>query len=319
MTTQKTLKQRIRARMAETGERYTQARAAILGQATDDERPTPAEAVVLKVNQRSARVRVLGEDGEVTFRSGDAYTLAPGYVAELLVKKRWTYRGHAHASGTIAGSRIDVDALGLDPLPVEELGLMDCAAMYEGYEDPDPYAPMWRRLTVRPRPAIRFHPIAWAGRAAHESEDPEDCPIADARELWQMGDGEGARELAMEVLHDDLRCIDAHVLLGSLVFDRRPEAAMVHYEIGIRIGTLSLPDDPELLVPWGPIYNRPYLRAMHGYALCSWRLERREEAEAMFERILTLSPYDNQGVRFCLSEVRQGFDWDTRRAPRAAK
>jgi hypothetical protein len=311
MTTQKTLKQRVRARMAETGERYTQARDAMLGaEPTDSQAVTDVEAIVLKVNQRSARVRLIGEDREVTFRSGDTWKLVPGHVAELRIKRRWHYRDHDYASGAATSARIDIPALGLAPLPVEDWGLMDCATLFEAYEDPDPYAPMWRRLTAQPRPAIRFHPIAWKGRAAYERDELEDCPVSDAADLAEMGDKKGARELLMEVLLDDLRCVDAHAHLGNLKFDRHPHDAIVHYEMGVRIGALSLPSEPELLVPWGPIYNRPYLRAMYGYALCVWRLERLDEAAAVFERILTLNPMDNQGARFCLFDLQKGLRWE---------
>jgi len=309
MTTQKSLKRRIRARMAQTGERYTEARAALLGEPTKGEHAERVEAVVLKVNQRSARVRVIGEDGELTFRSGGVWKVVPGHVAELSVSKRWTHRGHAYASGAVEGARVDVPALGLEPLPVEHRGTIDWET-YEPFRDPDPYAPLWRELTARPRPAVRFHPIAWEGRAAFERGELDDCPVSDAADLRDMGDVVGARQLLMDVLHDDLRCIDAHAHLGNFVFERRPEEAVVHYEIGVRIGALSLPDDPELCVPWGHIHNRPYLRAMHGYGLCLWRLGRLDEAQAVFERVLTLNPNDNQGVRFCLSDVRSGRTWE---------
>jgi hypothetical protein len=114
----------------------------------------------------------------------------------------------------------------------------------------------------------------------------------------------------MEVLAEDLRCIDAHAHLGNIVFDRSPTEAIVHYEIGVRIGELSLGPDFDAYLPWGRIYNRPFLRCLKGYALCVWRLGRLLEAEQLFERILTLNPPDNQGVRFCYQDVRAGRTWE---------
>lgn len=35
---------------------------------------------------------------------------------------------------------------------------------------------------------------------------------------------------------------------------------MAHYEVGIRIGELSLPAGFDGLLDWGRIYNRPFLR-----------------------------------------------------------
>ena len=70
MTQKKSLKRRVRARMAETGERYTEAREAVVGT-----RPEGRDAIVLKVNKVSARVRLVGEEGEVTFRTRDHWRL----------------------------------------------------------------------------------------------------------------------------------------------------------------------------------------------------------------------------------------------------
>lgn len=114
----------------------------------------------------------------------------------------------------------------------------------------------------------------------------------------------------MQTLGADLRCIDAHAHLGNLEFDRWPERAVVHYELGIRIGELSLPAGFDGLLVWGRIYNRPFLRCLHGYGLCLWRLGRVAEAERVFERILSLNPNDNQGARFCWDDVRQGRRWE---------
>ena len=58
-----------------------------------------------------------------------------------------------------------------------------------------------------------------------------------------VGDYAGATRLLMDILCQDLRCIDAHAHLGNWELERSPARAMVHYEIGIRIGELSLPPD----------------------------------------------------------------------------
>jgi tetratricopeptide (TPR) repeat protein len=64
------------------------------------------------------------------------------------------------------------------------------------------------------------------------------------------------------------------------------------------------------VLPWGLIDNRPFLRCMHGYGLCLWRLGRFDEAEHVFDRILWLNPTDNQGVRFLIEDVRAGRTWE---------
>ena len=89
----------------------------------------------------------------------------------------------------------------------------------------------------------------------------------------------------MELCQADLRCLDAHSHLGNLVFDHRPEDAICHYEVGMRIGKLSLGKNFSDVLQWGHIDNRPFLRCMHGYGLCLWRLGRFDEALSVFDRM----------------------------------
>jgi hypothetical protein len=316
MTAHRDLKRIIRERQKKTGESYTAARAhvmreraALLGLAADAPTttlPVCVDAVVLKVNQQSARVRYLGEEDQVTFRSGDVRCVVPGNLATLAVERHWTWHGDAYASGRIETPRIDVAKLGLEPLPLQGGELEDVASYSEPYRPPDPYASLWKELTAKPRASFVFDGIGWGALPGLSADENPTC---EAAELAEAGDREGARELLMETLGADLRCLDAHAHLGNLVFDRSPERAMVHYEIGIRIGELSLPTGFDGLLVWGRIYNRPFLRCLHGCGLCLWRLGKLAEAQQIFERILSLNPNDNQGVRFCWEDVRNGRSW----------
>ena len=322
MTVHRDLKNIIRERQKKTGESYTAARAHVmreraklLGRATEGpptpELPLRIDAVVLKVNQQSARVRILEEgDGQVTFRSSDVWDVVPGHVVTLVIERRWTWRGDAYASGKIEGARVDAAKLGLEPLPLEGGELEDIASYYEPYRAPDPYAPLWRKLTAKPRASFEYDGIAWGALPGFGADENPTC---DAAELVEAGDREGAREILMEVLCADLRCIDAHAHLGILEFARSPERAIVHYEIGIRIGEASLPVGFDGLLVWGRLHNRPFLRCLHGYGLCLWRLGKFAEAQQVFERILSLNPNDNQGVRFCWDDVRKGRSWEEMR------
>lgn len=274
------------------------------------EQPVRLDAVVLKVNRQSARVRILGEDGQVTFRSGDTWDIVPGHLVTLVVERRWTWRDDAYATGRIENPRIDIAKLGLEPLSLDGGDLQDVASYSEPYRRPDPYAPLWKKLTAKPRASFEFDGIAWGQLPGLTDEENWTC---DAAELVEAGDPAGARELLMKTLGVDLRCIDAHAHLGNLVFDRWPERAMVHYEIGIRIGELSLPAGFDGLLVWGRIFNRPFLRCLHGYGLCLWRLGRLAKAQRVFERVLSLNPNDNQGVRSCWYDVRQGRSWEETR------
>src|SRR5437899_7047649 len=116
MTAHRDLKKIIRERQAKTGESFTAARlhvmrerAMMLGLEGTGPITTASghvEAAVLKVNRRSARVRIMTEEGQVTFRSGDAWDIVPGHVVTLVIERRWTWRGDAYASGKVENPRI---------------------------------------------------------------------------------------------------------------------------------------------------------------------------------------------------------------------
>jgi tetratricopeptide (TPR) repeat protein len=166
---------------------------------------------------------------------------------------------------------------------------------------------LWRKITAEPRAWYEMDGIAWG---TFPDDDLDDSPTCDAAELAAAGDLDGARELLMDTLLRDLRCLDAHAHLGNHIFERSPQRALVHYEIGIRIGELSLPEGFDGVLPWSSLYNRPFLRCLHGYGLCLWRLGHADQAIQVFERILALNPNDNQGARFCWYDARQGKTWE---------
>jgi hypothetical protein len=325
MTTHRDLKRIIRERQSKTGESYTTARvhvmrerAGLLGltgpKPMPSEPPSRIDAAVLKVNRQSARVRIANESGQLTFRSQDVEAIVPGHCVTLVIEKRWTWKGDDYASGVIEKTRIAIHELGLLALPLLGGELVDLRSESEPYRRPDPYAPLWRKLTAKPRADFRMDPIAWG--QFPEAGDEEN-PTCEASERAAAGDYVGARALLMETLCTDLRCVDAHAHLGNLEFDHSPQLAIVHYEIGMRIGELSLPPDFDGLLLWGHIYNRPFLRCLHGYGLCLWRLGQLPQAQLVFERILSLNPNDNQGVRFCWDDVRNGRSWDEMQAREA--
>ncbi|MBL9107466.1 MAG: tetratricopeptide repeat protein [Myxococcales bacterium] len=176
---------------------------------------------------------------------------------------------------------------------------------------------MWRRNTAKPRVCAEFDPIAWGSFPDDDRDDFDDNATCRASDLAGAGDLDGARELLMNVLLRDLRCIDAHALLGFVEFHRSPRTALLHYEIGVGIGELSLPPGFDGVLQWGRIYNRPYLRALHGQGLCLWRLGHFERALQVFDRILAFNPNDNQGVRFIREDVIQRRPWESTRERRS--
>ncbi len=276
------------------------------GSADDLDLSSPVVLVVLSVKDPAARCRLLGSDRVIILRVGELWELVPGEIVTINPRKQWRFGSHMHLSGEIASTRLSVAELGLVPLGLEDYDIWDPGEHYWGEED-EPIEEWAKPIIARgPRPQFEMQRVL----PGADPDDPFSDPINEANDLKHMGDPDGARSILMELCQSDLRCLDAHSHLGNLACDHWPQYAIRHYEVGLRIGELSLSEGFAGLLPWGLIDNRPFLRCMHGYGLCLWRLERFDQAEEVFERMLWLNPSDNQGVRFLIDDVRAGRSWE---------
>ncbi len=59
-------------------------------------------------------------------------------------------------------------------------------------------------------------------------------PIYRSVEALQCGNPDQAYAILMELLQQDLRCLDAHAHLGNLFFDGPTDLALRHYTVGTR-------------------------------------------------------------------------------------
>jgi len=267
---------------------------------------TPLNLVITSLKQTAARCRSLETSERVTLRATGLWRVFPGQIITVEPRKRWTYAKNAYLSGKITASRVDVLALGLMPLKLQDHGVWDPDEEYwseEGEPLPEYALPIIAR---GPRPEYEMEQVL----PSDDPDDPDGDPIIQSNDLKDQADFVAASKILMQLLDADLRCLDAHAHLGNLVFDPRPEDAIKHYEMGMRIGELSLGAGFDGVLAWGAIDNRPFLRCMHGYALCLWRLGKTTEAAAVFERMLWLNPSDNQGERFNLHGIREGRAWE---------
>ena len=229
----------------------------------------------------------------------------PGEVIVVKPRKQWSYAGHPYLSGEIQSARLDVPALDLVPLKLKDEGIWDPREQYWG--EPDEPLDEWAKPIIACGKRREFEMEQVLPGA--DGDDPESDPITDSNDLRDAGDVRGALKILMELCQADLRCLDAHAHLGNLQFDGDPALAIRHYDVGVRIGGLSLGEPFDGLLPWGFVDNRPFLRCLQGFGLCCWRLGRFEEAEHVFQRMLCLNPSDNQGVRFLINAVRARDPW----------
>jgi tetratricopeptide (TPR) repeat protein len=196
------------------------------------------------------------------------------------------------------------------PLRLEKFGMWDPKEHYWGEEN-EPMDEWAKPIIARgPRPEFEMEQVL----PGADPDDPFSDPITESNDFKDAGDHRQAIGILMELCQSDLRCLDAHAHLGNLDFDNFPEKAIHYYEVGLRIGELSLGDDFSGVLHWGLIDNRPFLRCMHGYGLCLWRLGHLDDAERVFDRMLWLNPSDNQGVRFLIGDVKARRAWEDREA-----
>ena len=273
-------------------------------EAADLDMSGPVELVALSVKGNAVRCRLLGANRVITLRATHLWEVGPGEIIVVKPKKQWRYAGHPYLAGVIESARLDVAALGLVPLKLEDQGTWTPEGHYWG--EPDEPIEEWAKPIIArgPRQQFEMEQVLPGWNPADSDSDP----ISVSNELKAAGDHAAARKILMELCQADLRCLDAHAHLGNLVFDW-PQIAIHRYEVGLRIGELSLGPAFDGLLPWGLIDNRPFLRCMHGFGLCLWRLGRFDEALSIFDRMLWLNPSDNQGVRGLIDAVRSRTVW----------
>ena len=266
----------------------------------------PVDLVVLATKTTGATCRLQGRGGVLTLRTSLGPDLIPGRILTVKPDRVWAYPGNTYVSGERVANRLDAASLGLVPLALEDWGPWNPKDEYWG--DPGEPLPRWARPIVArgPRPSFELE----ACRPGHDPEDWDSDPIQEAIEFWNSGKKVQALRLLEAACQADLRYLDAHAHLGSFHFDRQPAKALMHYHVGVSIGYLSLGQNFEGVLPWGCLGNRPFLRCLHGFGLCLWRLGFFPEAKNLFERMLWMNPSDNQGVRFVLPEVRAKRIWD---------
>jgi hypothetical protein len=277
----------------------------LLGRQAAGDRAARIELVVTANRGRTALCRRLDGGGWASLRAPRFWGLVPGEIVVVHPASEWDVAGRRYLAGEIESERLDVKALGLTPLRLEDRGEWDPAEHYWG-EDGDPIQEWAKPIIARgPRPSFEMEQVL----PGLDYDDPDSDPICRSNDLKDAGDPAGAEEMLMDLCEADLRCLDAHAHLGNLMFDLGAELAIRHYEVGVRIGELSLGDHFDGVLPWGLIDNRPFLRCLYGYGLCLWRLKRFEDAADVFERILWLNPSDNQGARIVIDAVRARHPW----------
>ena len=146
--------------------------------------------------------------------------------------------------------------------------------------------------------------------------DPDEAEdFEEALEVYRAGHLEEAADFLRDFLYRYPLHIDSYHHLGNIDWKQgRLNRAIKYYEMGFRIGLLSLPSNFQGRLPWAHIGNRPFLRAAHAYALLLNRSKRLLEACKVCEQLLEWDPADHLGI----DELLPRYYFDAR-APNLAR
>lgn len=207
--------------------------------------------------------------------------------------------------------------------PVGELGALGFAE-----DDTDLDTDWWRRIVAGGARDDLALPCPYPPGTDPDGYLPIDRAL---EEREDSGDVDAYEKALHAIVRDEPRDIDAHAHLGhlhlaladpantELVITPEPtrrqrqawlRTALGHYQAGVGIGELALPDPFTGVLVWSELDNRPFHRALHGLALALWRLTNFAAAELVLHNMLWLNPLDNQGARTLLPAVHAGIAWE---------
>jgi hypothetical protein len=263
----------------------------------------PIELLALAVKDLAIRCKVLTNGIPVTFKK--VRWEVEGEILTVIPSKVWRFKSTNYMSGEVINQRIDVPALNLQPLKLEQIGVWDPE------QEIDPEKNVWSYL--EPVIALGLRPTFRMERVPLGLNDDSD-PILEADEYFGCGADNQAYKIMENILTADLRCIEAHLHLGKFDLERcsdRPDCisldkAIKHFEVGVKIGEQVIGVDFTGVLPWSEIDNRPFLRCLHGYGVCLWRQGKEEKARDIFLRMLHLNPDDQQDACMMLEDVDEG-------------
>jgi hypothetical protein len=249
----------------------------------------PVDLVVLACKSNALRCRLLGSAREVTLRTAVRDEI-PGSIITVTPKKQWTHARHPYLSGDVSSVRIDASVLGLVPLALH--GEDEVHAKSRGRDAVGDGRPVYRLVQIAPA-----------------SDDEGADLLLEAQECIDARAYAEADELLHKVLAVDLRHLDAHALLGERNLSSWSTLALHHFELGVAIGSLTVGEDFDGVLPWGLVENRPFLRCLHGLSRALLRRDRREDAAAALRRLLRLDPADHLGAGASVAAIEAGKTW----------
>lgn len=131
-----------------------------------------------------------------------------------------------------------------------------------------------------------------------------------AEDYLENDEEEKAIAYLNKALSMDENYIEAISKLGFIYFYNNIKKSKEYYEKAAELSKKELGGEWPKKLEWGIWENRPYLRAIQGLALILWREHEIEKAKELFNLLLSLNPWDNQGIRYCLAGIYKGMTWE---------
>jgi hypothetical protein len=123
-------------------------------------------------------------------------------------------------------------------------------------------------------------------------------------EVMQGADGFDLVCLATRAIRRDPGCIDARLVLAG--YSQDLSTRLRHLEAAVAAGEwLWTPVAERIdsdLCWWGDIDTRPYMRAVQALGLALQEAGCADQSRACFDRLLTMNPNDDQGIRYLIDD-----------------
>ncbi|MDQ7823365.1 MAG: hypothetical protein RDV48_11260 [Candidatus Eremiobacteraeota bacterium] len=270
------------------------------------------EFAALAVKERAIVCRNLTTGEPVTLRHSSTAEVVEGEVLSVVPNRAWTFKRTQFLSGEIKAHRIDVKALRLIPLKLFSRGMWEPDKEIR-WDPDDPEADILQSIQAAgPRPLFEMeNAIDDLCEVRSDSH-----PILRAIECHEGGDNRQARSILKELLAKDLRCLDAHCLLGMwLIEDTECEytlrLAARHFETAIEIGNIALEEGFNCVLCSSYNGNRPYLECLKEYGIVLWRLGDFQKALSTLTGLLWLDPANHFRTSQVIDDLKSGRPWES--------
>jgi hypothetical protein len=134
------------------------------------------ELIAVAVKGNAVSCRIPGKGRVITIGPTGLWDVAPGEIITLTPRKQWRYGGHPYLSGQITSWRLDIAAMNLTPLQLEERGMWDPKDHYWG--EPNELIEEWAKPIISrgPRAEYEMEQVI----PGEDPDDPDTDPILEA-------------------------------------------------------------------------------------------------------------------------------------------